>query len=45
MNFKKGSMITKEKLQLENSKSLKIIAKLPSNLTSQEKLQEIILGI
>jgi hypothetical protein len=29
MNFKKGSSITKEKLNLENKKSLKIISTLP----------------
>jgi hypothetical protein len=29
MNFKKGSSITKEKLNLENKKSLKIITALP----------------
>jgi len=29
MNFKKGSSITKEKLNLENKKSLKIISALP----------------
>ena len=29
MNFKKGSSITKEKLFLENKKSLKIISALP----------------
>jgi len=32
MNFKKGSSITKEKLRLENKKSLKIIKDLPSNV-------------
>ena len=32
MNFKKGSQITKEKLNLENKKSLKIISTLPLNL-------------
>jgi hypothetical protein len=31
MNFKKGSSITKEKLNLENKKSLKIITTLPIN--------------
>ena len=31
MNFKKGSSITKEKLNLENKKSLKIISTLPIN--------------
>ncbi len=31
MNFKKGSQITKEKLRLENKKSMKIIEKLPMN--------------
>ena len=40
MNFKKGSSITKEKLNLENRKSLKIIKTLPSNLMSAAK-QEI----
>lgn len=34
MNFKKGSQITKEKLQTENAKSLKIIATLPMNVMS-----------
>lgn len=38
MNFKKGSSITKEKLQLENKKSMKIIKNLPSNLMSQAYL-------
>lgn len=36
MNFKKGSMITKEKLQLENNKSLKIIGRLPLNLAFED---------
>jgi hypothetical protein len=31
MNFKKGSSITKEKLNLENKKSLKIFTTLPIN--------------
>lgn len=35
MNFKKGSSITKEKLTLENKKSLKIIKTLPSNMMSE----------
>ena len=34
MNFKKGSQITKEKLNMENKKSLKIISTLPLNLMS-----------
>ena len=34
MNFKKGSQITKEKLQLENKKSYKIITTLPLNVMS-----------
>ena len=34
MNFKKGSSITKEKLAMENKKSLKLIKELPSNLMS-----------
>lgn len=34
MNFKKGSSITKEKLNLENKKSLKIIQTLPINMSS-----------
>ena len=38
MNFKKGSSITKEKLNLENKKSLKIIKQLPSNLMSHAEL-------
>jgi hypothetical protein len=36
MNFKKGSSITKEKLTLENKKSLKIIKTLPSNQMYKE---------
>ena len=32
MNFKKGSQITKDKLQSENKKSLKILTTLPLNL-------------
>ena len=38
MNFKKGSSITKEKLQLENKKSMRIIKNLPSNLMSHAEL-------
>jgi len=38
MNFKKGSSITKEKLYLENKKSIKIIKQLPSNLMSHAAL-------
>ena len=32
MNFKKGGQITKEKLQSENKKSLKIFKTLPLNV-------------
>lgn len=32
MNFKKGSQITKEKLNLENRKSYKILTTLPLNM-------------
>jgi len=39
MNFKKGSSITQKKLILENEKSLKIIKKLPSNLSSAAALE------
>jgi hypothetical protein len=38
MNFKKGSPITIEKLNLENNRSLKIIKNLPSNLMSAAHL-------
>lgn len=38
MNFKKGSSITKEKLSMENKKSLKLIKELPSNLASLAQL-------
>jgi hypothetical protein len=40
MNFKKGSSITKEKLNLENKKSLKIISTLPIN-TAPSLLQQL----
>ena len=36
MNFKKGSQITKEKLKLENKKSLKILTMLPMNLIGDD---------
>ena len=35
MNFKKGSSISKEKLNAENKKSLRVIKKLPSNMVTQ----------
>jgi hypothetical protein len=35
MNFKKGSLITKEKLRAENKKTLRIIATLPLNAGSE----------
>lgn len=35
MNFKKGSQITKDKLRAENKKSLRIMATLPLNATSE----------
>jgi len=38
MNFKKGSAITKERLSMENKKSLKILKNLPTNLMSQAYL-------
>lgn len=31
MNFKKGSQISKDKLNAENKKSLRVIKKLPQN--------------
>jgi len=34
MNFKKGSAISKEKLNAENKKSLRVIKTLPSNMIS-----------
>ena len=34
MNFKKGSQISKEKLNAENKKSLRVIKKLPQNTVS-----------
>ena len=40
MNFKKGSTITKEKLQIENKKSFKIMKQLPSNLSSYAKIKD-----
>lgn len=36
MNFKKGSQITKDKLKLENKKSLKILTMLPMNLIGED---------
>ena len=41
MNFKKGSMITKDKLHQENTKSLKIIARLPANMASSDLQMDI----
>ena len=35
MNFKKGSSISKEKLNAENKKSLRVIKKLPQNMVTQ----------
>lgn len=35
MNFKKGSLITKEKLRAENKKTLRIMATLPLNAGSE----------
>ena len=35
MNFKKGSSISKDKLNAENKKSLRVIKKLPSNMVTQ----------
>mmetsp|Transcript_21645 Transcript_21645/g.33309 ORF Transcript_21645/g.33309 Transcript_21645/m.33309 type:complete len:89 (+) Transcript_21645:2501-2767(+) len=40
MNFKKGSSITRDKLNAENKKSQRIIKQLPSNHTSLEKLNQ-----
>ena len=37
MNFKKGSQISKDKLNAENKKSLRVINKLPQNMVSYQE--------
>lgn len=37
MNFKKGSQISKDKLNAENKKSLRVINKLPMNMVSYQE--------
>ena len=37
MNFKKGSAISKEKLNAENKKSLRVIKTLPANMVPQNE--------
>ena len=37
MNFKKGSAISKEKLNAENKKSLRVLKTLPANMVPQNE--------